>query len=224
MSVINTATDLLVSFSKVLPVELFTFLGALIEELIAPIPSPIIMTLSGSLASAAGKALPYIFWLALVGAIGKIIGSYVLYFVSDKFEDAFLNKFGKFLGISHNEVENIGRHFNQGGKDFWIIVFSRVIPIVPTAPVSVVAGLLKLNLKNYLISSFIGYIGRNLIYLYIGYVGVSSFESIMGGFDNVESIVQFLIGVALIGAVGYMFLKRGKVDVLAKFREKSVKK
>lgn len=220
MSIINIATGYLISFSKIVPVEIFTFLGALIEEIIAPIPSPIIMTLSGSLASAAGKTLPYIFWLALVGAIGKIIGSYVLYFISDKFEDVFLTKFGKFLGISHKEVESIGSNFTEGGKDFWIIVFARIIPIMPTAPVSVVAGLLKLNLKTYLSASFIGYIGRNLIYLYIGYVGIESFESIMGGLDSVESIIQLLIGLALVSVVGYMYFKRGKVDVLAKFREK----
>jgi membrane protein DedA with SNARE-associated domain len=220
MQLIDTATEYLLSFSELVPVEIFTFTGALVEEIIAPIPSPIVMTLSGSLASAQEKALIYVLWLALVGAIGKIIGSYVLYVISDKFEDVFLAKFGKFLGISHKEVESIGQHFTEGGKDFWIVFFSRVVPIMPTAPVSVVAGLVKLNLRTYLLSSFLGYIGRNLIYLYIGYVGVESYEGLMSGVDSVESVVQLIIGAGLVIGVGYMYTKRGKVDVLEWFKTK----
>ncbi len=214
MHIFSTITAYLEDLSKVVPVDIFTFVGALVEEIIAPIPSPVIMTLAGSISSSQDKAMLFLLWLAFVGGLGKIIGSVFLYVVSDKAEDVLLGRFGKFIGITHKEVEGWGKHFNGGNKEFLLILVLRAIPIVPTAPISVVAGVLKLNFKSYISGSFIGYIIRNLIYLYIGYVGHESYQNILEGLDSVESIVQLLIGGTLVGIVGWMYYKRNKVDAV----------
>lgn len=220
MHIFTTATEYLEALSLLVPVEFFTFIGALIEEIIAPIPSPIIMTLAGSIASSQDKTVVFLLWLALIGAIGKIIGSVVLYVVSDKAEDFILGKFGRFLGITHAEVESWGRHFSKGSTETFLLFLSRAIPIVPTAPISVIAGLLKLNFKKYILASFVGYLIRNIIYLYFGYVGHESYQNVLSGLDSLESLVQIVMVVVLGSVIAWMYYKRSKVDALEVIKAK----
>ncbi|NBO17531.1 MAG: hypothetical protein EBV07_01430 [Proteobacteria bacterium] len=69
--IINLLIQYLKEISSTLPLPVFTFIGALLEEIIAPIPSPIVMTLAGSLAAAANFSYLYLLLLALTGSFGK---------------------------------------------------------------------------------------------------------------------------------------------------------
>src|SRR5690606_32340582 len=166
--------DILHQLAGVLPTEIFVAIGAFVEELVAPIPSPLVMTLGGSLAASQGKTLTYLGLLALLGAIGKTVGSWLIYLIADKAEDFVMNKIGKFVGVTHREVEIIGKHLNKGWRDDVILFLLRAVPIMPTAPVSIVCGLIKLNLRTYLTSTFFGTLVRNVFYLYLGYTSVDA--------------------------------------------------
>jgi membrane protein DedA with SNARE-associated domain len=163
MNIIDQITSQLSALADKIPVEMFVFIGALIEEVVAPIPSPVVMTLAGTIAEAKEQPLIFLFYLSLIGAIGKSIGSYLLYVLADKLEDIFMGRYGKFFGVSHKEVEQFGKHFKGSFKDAIVVFFSRAIPIVPTAPVSIVCGAIKLPLKSYLISGFFGLLVRNIL-------------------------------------------------------------
>jgi membrane protein DedA with SNARE-associated domain len=210
MDFIRDAIQIFESFATKMPLELFVLLGSFIEEVIAPIPSPFIMTLSGSIAKAQDQAIFYLILLSFFGAIGKTLGAWVLYIIADKAEDVIVGKYGKFFGVTHKEIESIGRRFNKGLRDDVFLFLARAIPIIPSAPVSVVCGLIKLNIRTYLLSTFLGTSVRNMLYLYVGYVGLSSYESVLGGLDSVESIVQIVIGVGIVGIIGWAYYKRKK--------------
>lgn len=211
--------QLLHDFSTVLPLPWFTFIGAFVEEVIAPIPSPLVMTLSGSLAGSQEQAVTFLGVLALIGAVGKTIGSYLIYILADKGEDFVTKKFGKFLGISGQEVEQFGKYLNHGVRDDIVLFLMRAIPIMPTAPVSIVCGLIKVNLRTYLVSTFLGTIVRNALYLYLGYTSIGALESINEGLDSFESVGYVILFVLLAGIVGFMYLQRRKnsVDIFARF-------
>jgi membrane protein DedA with SNARE-associated domain len=200
--IIDQFTNVLTNIANLVPLPLFTFLGALIEEIIAPIPSPIIMTLAGSLASAANQNWIYLLLLALTGSVGKTIGAYVIYYIADKAEDVVIQKFGKFIGINEQDVEKISQKLNSGTRDDIVLFFLRAIPIIPTAPVSVVCGLIKTNLKTYLYTTFLGTIVRNIFYLYLGFTSLSAIDSINSDIDTFEKIGY---GVILV-LVGIIFL------------------
>ncbi len=193
-----------------LPLEMSSFLGGLIEEIIAPIPSPFVMAAVGSAAFAQNKGFLFLLGLALFGSLGKTLGAWVIYIVADKLEDVIVGKFGRFLGVSHEEVEGIGKHFKGGWKDGLILFGLRALPIVPSSPVSVVCGIIKVNLRIYLVSTFAGNTLRNFAYIYLGYAGVSAYQSILGGLDGMESIIQAMIFVSLAGFVGWIYYKRHK--------------
>jgi len=206
--------QMFVEYAQLVPLEVFTFMGAMIEEILAPIPSPLVMTIAGSIAQAQKAAAGILFWIALVGAVGKTLGSWLVYFVSDKAEDLIVTKFGKFLGVSHREIESIGKHFNGGTRDMVILMIARALPIMPTAPVSIACGVIKVNLKSYLVGTFFGTYLRNLMYLYLGFAGLASLEAIMAGMTTAESIIQALMVAVLIVIVAIIYYRRGKTDFL----------
>lgn len=191
-----------------LPLELSSFAGGLIEEIIAPIPSPFVMAAVGSAAFAQNRDFLSLLMLAILGSLGKTLGAWVIYIIADKLEDIIVPRFGKFLGVSHQEIEGIGKHFKGGWKDDLILFVLRALPIVPSSPVSAVCGIIKINIRTYLVSTFLGNIPRNLIYIYLGYSGISAYQSILSGMDNMESVVQVIIFSILVGLVGWFYYKR----------------
>lgn len=210
-NLIDQFTSLLTNLANSIPLPIFTFFGSLIEEIIAPIPSPIVMTLAGSLASAAGQNWFYIIFLALTGAVGKTIGAYVIYYIADKAEDVIITKFGKFIGVSEKDVEKISKRLNSGTRDDIVLFLLRAIPIIPTAPVSVVCGLIKTKLKTYLYTTFLGTIVRNLFYLYLGFTSINALESINSDIDTFEKF-GYAIVLILVGIVFFYIYKLKKKE------------
>jgi len=210
----NTIISWLEALSQQIPVTWFVLIGSLVEEIIAPIPSPLVMMLGGSISAGQGSPLIFICVLALIGALSKTLGSLIIYFISDKAEDVIIDKFGRFLGISHSDTEGLGKYFGQGKRDDITIFLMRAIPVMPTAPVSVIAGLIKIDLKTYLMSTFLGLILRNLIYLYLGYTSLGALESLSGGFDSLEKVGYLIL--AIFGGIVllWMYRKRRQGSVL----------
>ncbi len=193
-----------------LPLELSSFLGGLVEEVIAPIPSPFVMAAVGSAAFTQSKGYLALLGLAFLGSAGKTLGAWVIYVIADKLEDIVVGKFGRFLGISHQDVEALGKRFNGSWKDGVTLFFLRALPIVPSSPVSVVCGIIKINLKTYMVSTLLGNLVRNFVYIYLGYAGVSAYHSVLSGLDSTESIMQIFIFLGLAALVGWIYYQRYK--------------
>jgi membrane protein DedA with SNARE-associated domain len=210
--VISKFTDYLINLASIIPLPIFTFFGALIEEIIAPIPSPIIMTLAGSIASASNQNYMYLILLAFTGSIGKTLGAYVIYFVANKAEDVFLSKFGKFIGINEQDIERISKKLNSGKRDDLVLFLLRAIPIVPTAPVSVVCGLIKTNLKTYLYTTFLGTLVRNIFYLYLGFTSLNAIESINSDIDTFEKIGYGIVLTIILVIFLYIYKLKKKAE------------
>ena len=222
-SLIAPLIELLHQLSGLVPLPVFTFVGALVEEIVAPIPSPIVMTLAGSMAASLGSPWIYLGFLALIGAIGKTIGSYVVYLISDKGEDLIMTKFGKYLGITHREVETISKHLNHGWRDEIMIFLLRAVPIMPTAPVSIVCGLIKVSLPTYLSATFFGTLVRNIFYLYLGFTSLGALESLNEGIDSLEKFGYLILLVLIALLFLYIYLQKKK-NVGLSFLEKKSKK
>lgn len=207
---ITKLTEYLTLISNQVPLPIFTFLGALIEEIIAPIPSPLVMTLAGSLASAASQNWIYIILLAITGASGKTLGSYVIYFIGNKFETIVVSKLGFFIGITEKDVEKISAKLNSGKRDDIVLFLLRAIPVIPTAPVSIVCGILKIDLKTYLYSTFLGTIVRNLIYLYLGFTSINALESLNSSIGSFEKLGYAIVILITISIFIYIYKQKNK--------------
>lgn len=206
-----------------MPLEIYVFLGALIEEIIPPIPSPLIVLTAGTLAGGMHMAHLYIFWLAVWGALGKVIGASALYVIADKAEDIIIGRFGKFVGVTHKEIEKLGSRFKGGWQDDALLFALRATPIIPSSVVSVMAGAIKLNWRTYLLQTFLGTIVRNLFFLYMGMVGYSFYERIEPYLDSAEKVVLVLAAIGFIGIAAYFILKKYKDQIAERFINNSKK-
>lgn len=204
------------TLSSTVPLPVFTTVGAALEEIIAPIPSPLVMTLAGSLAAAGTHHWLYLVYLALIGAVAKTAASYLVYYVSDKAEDVILTRFGKFVGVSHKEVERFGSQLSGDWKDHLIMLALRAVPIIPTAPVSIISGLLKIDLVTFLWTTAVGYTVRNYFYLYLGATSLDALESLNQGLDSVEKIGYLIIFLLLAGLTLFFYKKRQDDNIVHK--------
>lgn len=198
-----------------LPLEGFVFIGSFLEEVISPIPSALIMGVAGSVALMRDEALWYLLLLALVGNIGKTLGAWIYYFLGDKLEDLFIPKATKWFGIRHEDLENIGKRFvGHHWKDGGVLFLLRIFPPFPTTPVSIAAGIIKMDIRVFLLATYAGNFFKDLLYLYIGYAGIAKLHTLWRRIDDVKVIVDIAVIIAILALLFVLYTERGRGRVL----------
>ncbi len=211
----------ILNLASQIPLELFVILGSIIEDVIAPIPSPLVMTSAGSIALAQQAPWLRIAWIIVLSAAAKTATGVLFYIIADKAEDIILKRFGVFLGVSHKQVESIGKMFNGGWRDEAILLFLRALPIMPTAPVSVIAGFIKIKMGMYIRATFIGSIFRNTFFFIVGYSGLAIFEEMVQSTESIADVIQYSIAAAIVLIFLFVVYKNNK-DVIVEFIEKKL--
>ena len=125
-----------------------------IESACIPFPSELIMPLAGWMLIKE-QSLPVIQVLVagFYGGLGNTIGSAVAYGVGMWGGRPFLEKYGKYILVSHHDLELADRWFNKSGS--WSIFASRLLPVVRTF-ISLPAGIARMHFPKFLIYTFLG--------------------------------------------------------------------
>jgi len=133
-----------------------------IESACIPLPSEIIMPFSGYLVYTGELNL----WIVSVaGAVGCVLGSLVAYSAGMYGGRPFIEKYGRYVLISHHDLDLADRWFNRFGE---VIVFaSRLLPVIRTF-IAFPAGVARMNLKKFVIYTFIGSLPWCLGLAYVG--------------------------------------------------------
>jgi uncharacterized membrane protein YdjX (TVP38/TMEM64 family) len=165
----------------------FAIVALLIADLVLPIPSSVVMVLSGALFGVTVGAL-----LSFVGALGRgVIG----------FELARrYGRSGAARLVGDGEVSRLERTFERYGAG--AVFMTRPLPIVQET-MSVIAGLSAMRRRTFLLATIAGTIPEVLIYAYAGSVSRET--------GNV--VPAMLILVTLTG-IGWM-LYRGRTKTAA---------
>jgi len=200
----------LISYIEVLPLEMFVFIASFIEEVIAPVPSAAVLMLTGSFAAIQERTLLELLPLVLLAALGKTIGAIFVYYISDKVGEVIITRFGKYFGVTHEAITSFGQKITGSAKDYLLLTTFRALPIIPSAVVSIGCGVLKIPLKLFLITTLIGTIFRDAIFLYIGYRGTQVLNAFATKSADVESIIQTIFLTILIAALAYFYFKRNQ--------------
>lgn len=191
-----------------MPLEQFVVLGSIIEEIIAPIPSPIVMTASGVMAQAQGYTIIGVLLLGILGALGKTFGAWLFYVLGDKAEDIAVPRFGKFIGVTHEDLEGFGAHIGKGWKNDLLLILIRSVPIMPSTPVSVLCGIMKIRLSTFLGATFVGFVFRESFFLFLGYWGFSAYDRMVSGISALESILTIVMGILFLTGIGWLYWLR----------------
>ena len=121
-----------------------------IESACIPLPSEIIMPFSGFLVFKGEMSLLYV---ALAGAIGCVVGSIPAYYLGAFGGRPLVEKYGKWLLISHHDLILADRWFTRHGE---ITIFiGRLLPVVRTF-IAFPAGVARMNMSKFIIYTFTG--------------------------------------------------------------------
>ena len=150
------------------------FVIVLLEYLNLPgFPAGIIMPLSGIMAA---KGNIHFFWVMVISVAAGLLGSLALYALGRKGGEVFLNayirKFPKQKDVLEKNLEWIRKKGCIG------VFLGKLIPMIRTI-VSIPAGVIKMNLTKYVISSACGILIWNFVFVGAGYLmGERIFELI----------------------------------------------
>lgn len=181
-----------------------------IESACIPLPSEIIMPLSGwMLVKAQGLDASYTLLAGFYGAVGNVIGSVAAYAVGRWGGRSAIEKYGKYVLISSHDLAAADRWFSRYGN--WAILLSRVLPVVRTF-ISFPAGVARANFVVFVLLTFLGSLPWSWGLAYAGYLAGEHWEkirSVMRPFD----IPVILVIVALLGVYIYRHVKRSRAGV-----------
>jgi len=184
------------------------FIGVIIESVIVPIPSPLIIMGAGFVLISAElqflEALgPILLQIVLPGSIASTLGAYIGYGIGYLGGKPLVDRWKGFLGFSWSDVEVMERRF-QGGKANISIFLLRALPIFPLSVISAAAGLLRLPIKDFSLWTFYGTIPRCLFLGYLGWAVGETYQGLAKGLDRAESIVSTLLIVGIIALIVWL--------------------
>jgi membrane protein DedA with SNARE-associated domain len=192
------------------------FAGVIIESVIVPIPSPLIIMGAGfvliSPELSFGQALlPLLLQIVLPGSIASTLGAYIGYAIGYLGGKPMVDRWEKFLGFTWNDVEALERRFQKGQVNT-LIFFLRALPIFPLSVISAAAGLLRLPLGQFSLWTFYGTIPRCLFLGYLGWGLGETYQGMAKGIDKAEGIVSAILILAVIAVVIWLRARvRGKL-------------
>lgn len=162
-----------------------------IESACIPLPSEIIMPFSGYLVSTGEMNL----WLVgLAGAVGCVLGSIVAYYAGAWGGRPFIEKYGKYILVSHHDLDLADRWFQRHG-DITIFV-GRLLPVIRTF-IAFPAGISRMNLWRFNLYTFVGSYIWSLSLAWIGMKLGEHWNTLGVYFHRFDAV----IGVVLLAGV-----------------------
>lgn len=131
------------------------FIASIIEEIIAPIPSTLVIMgtsfiiLKGATFSP-DTLLKLFLNIVLPASMGVTIDSLFVYAIAYFLGKPFLLRWGKYLGVSWDEIEKAEDEFEKSSSDAIILFIVRAVPIVPSVAISAFCGFVRFDLRKYL--------------------------------------------------------------------------
>ncbi len=176
-----------------------------LETVFPPIPSEVIMSLTG-IAAARGQ-LNLSFAIA-AGTAGAMLGNILWYLAAralghDRLKP-FVKRHGKWLTVNWRDVQKAHDWFDRYGV--WIVLVGRVMPTIRSL-ISVPAGLLDMRFRNFVIASTIGTAIWTALLAVAGYQLRENYADIDQWIEPLSNIVLLI----LIGAYAWRLITH-KVD------------
>jgi membrane protein DedA with SNARE-associated domain len=175
------------------------FIGMTLESACIPLPSEIIMPFSGYVVWQGNTNMTLI-GITIVGAVANLFGSLIAYFVGLKGGRPFLEKYGKYILITHSNLEHAHLWFEKYGHE--AVLISRVLPGIRTF-ISLPAGIAEMDLKKFCIYTFIGSIPWCFALGYVGVLLGPQWELIKSYFH----ILDIIVAIGFVAFIAYLIYK-----------------
>ena len=163
-----------------------------IESANIPLPSEVIMPFAGFLVF---KGLFSLWWAGFFGAIGCLIGSILSYWLGYYGGRPLIERYGKYILISHHDLDLADRWFKKHGEI--TVFFGRLLPIVRTY-ISFPAGIAKMDFWRFCFYTFIGSFPWCLLLAYFGLKLGENWENLRKYFHGLDWAIVVLIILVIV--------------------------
>src|SRR6267154_1532420 len=162
-----------------------------IESACIPLPSEIIMPFSGYLVATGRFGLQMV---AIAGAVGCLLGSYVAYFVGSWGGRPFIERYGRYILIAPHELETADRFFERWGS--LAVFLSRMLPVVRTF-IAFPAGVARMKLLPFTIYTLIGSYIWCLVLAYAGMKLGQHWDDLAPYFHRFDAVIAIILVVGV---------------------------
>ena len=178
-----------------------------IESACIPIPSELIMPLAGwMLVKAVGHSIAFNLVAGAYGAIGCVIGSIIAYWVGMRGGRPFLNRYGRYILISGEDLDRADRWFTRNGD--WAIFITRLLPVVRSF-ISFPAGIARMRLVRFVIYTFVGSFIWCTALAFGGYLLGEHWEELRSAMRPFDPVIAAVIVLAIVYYV-YRHVRRAR--------------
>lgn len=162
-----------------------------IESACIPLPSEVIMPFSGYLVFKGEYSLLAV---SLAGAFGCVVGSVPAYYLGMYGGRPLIEKYGKYILMSHHDLDMADRWFQRHGE--WTVFIARLLPVIRTF-IAFPAGVAKMDMTRFIAYTFAGSFPWCLGLAYIGMVLGENWPTLRGYFHKFD----VLIGLVLVAGI-----------------------
>lgn len=189
-------------------------LGGLIEQVVVPIPSPLVPMAAGFL-----FVTKQIFSLAVFKeiflkaafpfAVGSTIGSTMVYLIAWHGGKWLIDRFSKWFSFNWVDVERFHHQYFKGkATDELLIFVFRAIPLIPSVLVSAVCGAVRIRAFDYYFFTFLGLLVRGMLLGFVGWQSEEALFKIAGGLDKWESALGGVILLLILSGLFWAYKGR----------------
>jgi membrane protein DedA with SNARE-associated domain len=176
------------------------FAAMFLENLFPPIPSELIMPLGGFYVRSGQLAMVPV---VLAGLLGTVLGR----LVNEQRLEHWLERHGRWIGISPQELQRSRKWFNRHGTA--LVFWGRLIPGIRTL-ISVPAGIELMPLGPFLIWTTAGSLIWTLLLTLAGYALGEAYANVELWLDPVAKLIKVLLVVATLALVAWLGLRTWK--------------
>ncbi|HEX4219805.1 MAG TPA: DedA family protein [Acidimicrobiales bacterium] len=179
------------------------FAATLISSMCIPIGSEVAIAYGGVLASGqvaahTGHDHLSLALVIVVATVGELIGSSLGYGIGYFGGRPLVNRVGKFVLLTHQDLDRAEEWFNHRGE--WSVLIARFIPLVRSF-ISVAAGLGEMALGKFAVFTVIGCAAWCAALASIGYSLGSSYEHVIKAFSYAGYVAIVLVVLAVVALI-----------------------
>jgi membrane protein DedA with SNARE-associated domain len=174
------------------------FVLMVLESACIPIPSEVTMVFGGFLVSRGD--LDFV-WVALVGTIANVIGSWLAYWVGYVGGRPLINRWGRYVLLREHELDRAHEWFERRGE---LAVFvSRLLPVIRTF-ISLPAGVARMNFWKFTLYTFLGCLPWTFALTWAGMLLGANWES----FLRYGNPISWAIAAITVAVVAWWLIRR----------------
>ena len=184
------------------------FVLMVLESMVAPVPSELVMPFAGFLVVDGKLNL----WLVIfVSGLASVTGSLISYAFAYFGEKELVHRFGKFVFLDKDELEWTEQWFRKRGSI--TIFFSRFIPVIRHL-ISIPAGLGRMNLKHFILFTAVGATAWNTLLLWVGMQLRERWDIVHKYSNQLDVLIVALLAIA-VAYYAYRHLRRHRKNKVA---------